>query len=415
MNELCMNIPTHMCHMAFVDDKRKIKELNGSDIDLFWVLVKLTSSRYYIKNKDKGDDEVKATGFNYKRKEIHSYLKTNSNLKDSFDMLNGLHIKTNLLNSYDDNKIKWYQPFEFGFTYDDYDKLQSIDVSVEEGFIKEFNNPKHPFTLSFEYLKSLIDPQAKLLYIILADRVSTSITENRNIDEDVFLKMINKKDKYSIKESEVKIRDLNKAIAKKTNIKFTVKYDTDRQKIGNDWLSFPKYRFEIIRHKPKVKCKKIKYNNEKRINEDCDKSDMNMNNDKSTSDCHNNVNKSKLQFDEATIEEANKRMENAEAKGRPINNKKVYRRTTCENIVKENKEIEEKKKQDEEQKEYKEILGNIDIKDFIDILEKKYSDYVSMKDYKLYYLFDEEKPFITNNAIETYEVLVECKKLFTQQ
>jgi hypothetical protein len=258
-----MNIPTHMCHMEFVDDKRKIKELNGCDIDLFWVLVKLTSSRYYIKNKDKGVDEVKATGFNYKRKEIHSYLKTNSNLKGSFDNLNELCIKTNLLNSYGDKKIKWFQPFEFDFIYDDYNELQSIDVSVEEDFIKEFNNPKHPFTLSFEYLKSLIDPQAKLLYIILADRVSTSTKENRNIEEDVFLKMINIKDKYSIKEAEAKIRKLNKAISKKTNVEFTVKYDTDRQKIGNEWLSFPKYRFKIIRHKEKVKCKKIKYNNEK--------------------------------------------------------------------------------------------------------------------------------------------------------
>ena len=44
MKRLCMNIPTFMCHMAFVDDKRKLVELKGSDIDLFWVLVKLTSS-----------------------------------------------------------------------------------------------------------------------------------------------------------------------------------------------------------------------------------------------------------------------------------------------------------------------------------------------------------------------------------
>lgn len=39
MKSMCMNIPTYMCHMAFVDDdeidgiiERKVVPLNGSDI-----------------------------------------------------------------------------------------------------------------------------------------------------------------------------------------------------------------------------------------------------------------------------------------------------------------------------------------------------------------------------------------------
>ena len=405
MKRLCMNIPTYMCHMAFVDDKRKLFTVKGSDIDLFWVLVKLTSSRYYNKNKDKDADEIKATGFNIELKEIKSYLTSNSELKETFDNLNGLNIKTNLLNSYGDEKIKWYQPFEFDFIYDNYDELQSIDVSVEEDFIKEFNNPKQPFTLSFEYLKSLINPQAKLLYMILADRVSGSKSESRNLDEDIFMKMINEKSKYTIKDAETKIRKLNKAIAEKTNVKFTVKYDTDRQKIGNDWINDPKYRFEIIRHKPKVRCKKIEYNNEKFVDETADKSDKNIDNKKSTDCNHAKVNKLEEQFGEAITEEANQRMENEKSKGTNIKNEKAYLRTTCASIIEENKEIEEQNKQDKEQEEFKEILDSIDIPDFTDLLKEKYEDYVGMKDYKLYYIFDIHKPLITNNAIETFEIL----------
>lgn len=39
MNELIKNIPTFMCHLAFVDKDEELLEMNGSDIDLFWVLV----------------------------------------------------------------------------------------------------------------------------------------------------------------------------------------------------------------------------------------------------------------------------------------------------------------------------------------------------------------------------------------
>ena len=55
--------------------------------------------------------------------------------------------------------------------------------------------------------------------------------------------------------------------------------------------------------------------------------------------------------------------------------------------------------------EAKEILDGIDIKDFAEMLEDKYKDYVGIKDYKLYYVFDNNKPALTNNAIETAEVL----------
>jgi len=400
MKYMCMNIPTFMCHLAFVDDKRKVVELKGSDIDLFWVLVKLTSSRYYNKNKNKSEDEVKATGFNYERKDIMAHLGTNPKIKDAFNKLNGLHIITNLLNSYGNKKIKVYQPFEFDFSYDNFGELQSIDVSIDEDFIKEFNKPKQPFTLSFDYLKKLKSPQAKLLYMILADRVSDYKTQNMPYDEDIFMKMLNKKDKYTIKDAEKEIKKLNKAISEKTNIKFTVKYDTDRQKIGKDWLMFPKYRFAITRTKPQVRCKKIEYNNEKFLDETVD----NILKDKEVIS-ETKPTKSKQQFDETITEEAQKRINLKKAKGMKFDNEASYLYTVCKDIEDTEKDEAEKIKVEEEQSEAKLELDKIDIVNYRDALVEKYKNYVGMKDYQLYYIFEVDKPPITKNANETFEVL----------
>ena len=43
MNELIKNIPTFMCHLAFVDEDEELLKMNGSDVDLFWVLVFMAS------------------------------------------------------------------------------------------------------------------------------------------------------------------------------------------------------------------------------------------------------------------------------------------------------------------------------------------------------------------------------------
>ena len=65
MNELIKNIPTFMCHIAFVDEKLELVKMNGSDIDLFWVLVFVASESYYFENVDKKDDETKIVEFAY--------------------------------------------------------------------------------------------------------------------------------------------------------------------------------------------------------------------------------------------------------------------------------------------------------------------------------------------------------------
>ena len=98
------------------------------------------------------------------------------------------------------------------------------------------------------------------------------------------------------------------------------------------------------------------------------------------------------------VKNTDSRIKQEEDNGTIIKNKKRYFTTTCESIV-------EEQNQANEYQEEKEILNSININDFMDMLHDKYGDYVSIKDYKLHYLFDEDKPFITNNAFETLEIL----------
>ncbi len=82
-----------------------------------------------------------------------------------------------------------------------------------------------------------------------------------------------------------------------------------------------------------------------------------------------------------------------------INNEEAWLKKTIKSITDEFIETQDLIQ------ESKDTLDNIDINDFAELLERHYLDYVGMKDYKLYYLFDESKPPITNNALETYQVL----------
>ena len=88
-------------------------------------------------------------------------------------------------------------------------------------------------------------------------------------------------------------------------------------------------------------------------------------------------------------------------KGNIVNNKVAYATKIYNDKVKE----EEKKPNPDELKEAKDILDNSDIMDFKNILESEYNNHIGMKDYKLYFVFDESKPTITKNAIETVKVL----------
>jgi len=61
--------------------------------------------------------------------------------------------------------------------------------------------------------------------------------------------------------------------------------------------------------------------------------------------------------------------------------------------------------QQEQIEEAKPLIDAIDIKDYGERLMIKYGDIVGIKDYKLYYVFEDK--LITDNALETYRVLEE--------
>jgi len=118
------------------------------------------------------------------------------------------------------------------------------------------------------------------------------------------------------------------------------------------------------------------------------------------------------EIDENLLATARAKTEASIKKGNIVNDKEVFTWSIYHKLVKEQKH-QLKQPNKEALEEAKEALDKIIMKDYSILLMKKYSDYIGIKDYKLYYLYgdDENKPFITNNALETLEVLNSLKEL----
>lgn len=80
-----------------------------------------------------------------------------------------------------------------------------------------------------------------------------------------------------------------------------------------------------------------------------------------------------------------------------INNEEAWLKKTIESITDEYLE------EQEEIEICKEHLDVVDIKKYSTLLMERYNDVVGIKDYKLFYVFEDK--FITNNAIETFDIL----------
>jgi len=263
MNELIKNIPTFMCHLAFVDKDGELLKLNGSDVDLFWVLVFMVSKSYYEENIGKADDDEKITEFGYHIKdEIKEYVKSNSALKKSIKKLDGLNILVNMMGSYDNKEIKQFTPFRFNYNECSKDE---INIVVDEDFIKTFEKPQHKYTLNYNYLKLLKNPQAKLLYIILSDRVSSYRRQIRYIDDAMLKILLNKDMDYKKKNFNEVLKKINIDINRDeyTDITFSYKHESKRKKINAKWKRINRYRFDIRRTKKQEKY--IKKNDKSEI------------------------------------------------------------------------------------------------------------------------------------------------------
>ncbi|GEM_PF-3897926 len=165
------NIPNWMCHTNFNNLK-----LNGSDINLFYILIYITSKTY---------NDYKVTTANYSVKEIKEALNSSADIKQSLLKLNNLQINVNILKSYTIENMKEEKtitPFSIVCQKNDSNKITYIEITVDRDFIIAFENPNPKFTLSFRYLKNIKNIQAQLLYIFLADRIAKMEMRTRYID-----------------------------------------------------------------------------------------------------------------------------------------------------------------------------------------------------------------------------------------
>lgn len=116
------------------------------------------------------------------------------------------------------------------------------------------------------------------------------------------------------------------------------------------------------------------------------------------------------EIDENILAKAKAETEDWIKKGNKVDNKEAYTWKIYHKSVKEQQNQPNQPNQ-EALEEAKEALDKITMTLYGNVLSKKYSNFVGMKDYKLYYVFDENKPFITNNALETLEVLNSLNEL----
>ena len=94
-------------------------------------------------------------------------------------------------------------------------------------------------------------------------------------------------------------------------------------------------------------------------------------------------------------------------RGAKIDNEESYTWKTYNNLV----ETQNKKEANQEGiTEAQNILDEIDIQDYAQLLINEYDDVVSIKEYKLFYVFQDNIPPITKNAIETLKVLQRLEK-----
>jgi len=240
------NMPNWLAHSIFVNTDTEIVELKGSEVDLFFALIYLTSQSY-----DHDKSTPKTTTFIYQKSKIQAAIKENKTLNDAMEKLNGLEIITNILGSYGDGEPNRFKPFVIT-PIKSGTRVGKFKIEVQEKFIKEFSNPNPKFTLSYEYISAFTNTQAKLLYIILFDYLGM-IKENnlkkpksRIIDLEKLKVLMNRSFEYEV---EKLLRDINTAvnlINKYTDIKIIKHFNEGDEYDEN----ITNHKFTMIRTKP---------------------------------------------------------------------------------------------------------------------------------------------------------------------
>ena len=258
------NMPTWLANSIFVkitiDDNKNENvdtvELEGSDIDVFFSLIYLTSQSY-----DFDKNTPKKLEYSYKLIDIRKVMEQKANINNSLIKLDGLQIASNIFESYGEKGSVIYKPFRITLQKDKSNPkiIGKAKITVEEDFIKAFTKPNPKFTLSYELLSEFSNPQAKLLYILLFNHlgdVSIGQSKHRNIPVEALAPLMNKPFDYSLTQlkrvvkSSIKLINAHKDIKIKDDDELAKekkhRYGYDDNDIDEEVL---KCRFEITRVK----------------------------------------------------------------------------------------------------------------------------------------------------------------------
>jgi hypothetical protein len=393
--EYIKNIPNWLAQSIFVDMSNndvKIVEMKGNQIDLFFALIFLTSNSY-----DYNKDTPRKTTYTYTKKKLEVAYKKSSTLDKDMEKLNGLEIISNVLCSYDDKEWKYFTPFliKKGKIIKDKKSIIKFTVTVEEKFIKEFSNPNPKFTLSYEYLTSFSNPQAKILYMILFDHLGMvshkfKTKKSRIIELDILKFLFNRNSDWTFTQLARDIDSSIKYINENTDLEIIKHYDTyDVEANGDDII---KHKFTMIR----TKEYQLYVKNSNKVEND----------------------ETKTETTKSNSEKAKKIMEEAIAKGVAIENQEAYLRTVCKNLVEEQKEEATNKEYQYDIDTW--IIGEMDeyVKDDIEQIyaKKKKIPMLGIKALRqgdIVYFIDDNynivnvhKEMITTNCEETFNTLV---------
>ena len=267
------NMPTWLANTIFVkidkNGKREIDELSRTQIDIFFLLIFETSKSY-----DHDKNVPKILTYPYDQPFIEKTLDRDvSTLKSDMKKISSLKILTNIFESYGDNISYKYKPFTIKEVKSSKGIINYF-VTVEENFIKQFTKPNPKFTLSYQYLTNLINPQAKLLYILLFNQlgnVSIGEDKNRNVELEMLLLILNKNPDKKNAQLQRDINKYIKSINEHTDIEVELNEDISKMDIDKDGniTEIVKKSFTIIRIKPYPEYIKVNKNstNETKITE----------------------------------------------------------------------------------------------------------------------------------------------------
>lgn len=234
------NVPNWLCHTVFH------KKLNSSDLKLFYVLIYMCSEKYY---KSQKVSEI------YKIEDIKKMLNSKSDIRSGLEKLDGLEITVNYFKSYtvvkgEKKDRKTFIPFRIKFNKTEKGNIEDIIITVDEDFIKAFDNPNPKFSVSYRYLNYLNNTQYQLLYIYLADRVAKMEYRTKQIDTRDLIQLLNRKKGYKLDDLNRDIRECQAILDNGgTDIKFDYKINKIVDKYNKDKIAY-ECSFDIYRTKP---------------------------------------------------------------------------------------------------------------------------------------------------------------------